>query len=162
MSFTLTPYQGWAQEVAIDLEVPAQNRREEETVSAIKDSVVKIVAAMGGYISVTGNGHLNPIAGETGDSVSINIVSISSPPMSSELEYLREDKDEHLYPEQQEEVLQAPDSATSGLVQVSQSDLENIFPDNPPFPEQKNVSDQPVEPPVVQPVQVIEGGEIVN
>lgn len=79
MSFTLAAYEGTAQEVVAEMATIPQNTREEEILEVIKKSIAEIVTSVGGYISVTGNGHLNPAAGETGDSISINIVSLPVP-----------------------------------------------------------------------------------
>jgi hypothetical protein len=79
LSFILTPYEGTAQEVVAELATVPQNVREEEVLEIVKKSIAEIVTAVGGYISVTGNGHLNSAAGETGDSISITIVSLPVP-----------------------------------------------------------------------------------
>jgi hypothetical protein len=79
LSFEITPVQGSVAELAIDLSVPSQHQREEFVIEEVKKAIDHIVTALGGYLSVSCNGNLNPVSGENGDLVNIYITSLSAP-----------------------------------------------------------------------------------
>lgn len=79
MSFELAPVQGNVHELETDLEAPPQHTREEDVIPVVKSAIKEIVDALGGYLSVSANGNINPASGESGDHVSILITSLPAP-----------------------------------------------------------------------------------
>lgn len=79
MSFEITPVQGTVTELDSDLAAPTQHEREDLIIPIVKKAIADIVDAMGGYLSVSCNGNLNPLAGETGDLVQLYITSLPVP-----------------------------------------------------------------------------------
>lgn len=79
MTWVLNPFQGTASEVETDLQTEIQNQREEQIIPVVKKSISDIVEALGGYISISANGHFNPASGEPGDVVTIHISSLPEP-----------------------------------------------------------------------------------
>lgn len=82
MSFELKSVQGNVAQLEIELEGLTQHQREEEVMVDIKEAVNHIVAALGGYLSVSCSGNINPVSGETGDVVQIYITSLAAPASS--------------------------------------------------------------------------------
>lgn len=79
MSFEITPVHGTVAELESDLAAPPLHEREELVVPVVKKAIADIVEALGGYLSVSANGNVNPISGETGDLVNIYITSLPAP-----------------------------------------------------------------------------------
>lgn len=79
MGFTLQPVQGTVQELATDLAELPKHEREEKVITVVKECIDDIVQALGGYLSVSCNGNINPVPGENGDLVNIYITSLSAP-----------------------------------------------------------------------------------
>lgn len=79
MTWVLSPFQGTAQEVETDLQTTIQNQREEQIIPVVKKCISDMVEALGGYISVSANGHFNPASGEPGDVIEIHIASLPVP-----------------------------------------------------------------------------------
>lgn len=79
MTFEITPVQGTAEELNVDLSAPSQHEREEFVIEEIKKAVDHVVTALGGYLSISCNGNINPVSGENGDLVNIYITSLSAP-----------------------------------------------------------------------------------
>lgn len=79
MSFEITPVAGTVQELDVDLSKPSQHEREEFVIEEVKKAIDHIVTALGGYLSVSCNGNINPISGESGDLVNIYITSLPAP-----------------------------------------------------------------------------------
>lgn len=79
LSFELTPVQGYVSELETDLKLAPNHEREEFVIEEVKKAIDHIITAMGGYLSVSCNGNLNPISGETGEEVNIKVVSLSPP-----------------------------------------------------------------------------------
>lgn len=77
--FELEPVQGNPTELNTELKELPQHEREENVIPAIQSAVAQIVDAVGGYLSVSVNGNLNPVAGDTGDLIQIYIVSLPNP-----------------------------------------------------------------------------------
>lgn len=80
MSFKLSSVQGTVAELETDLESPAMHDREELVIEEVKKAIDHIVTSLGGYLSVSCGGNINPVSGETGDVVDIHIVSLPYPP----------------------------------------------------------------------------------
>lgn len=83
MSFEITPIAGNVQELNVDLSKPSQHEREEFVIEEVKKAIDHIVTALGGYLSVSCNGNINPISGESGDLVNIYITSLPAPPSAA-------------------------------------------------------------------------------
>src|ERR1039457_3427593 len=79
MSFEIKPVQGDIAELESDLSSPPQHEREELVIPVVKESIAKIVEALQGYLSISCNGSINPVAGENGDSINIYITSLTAP-----------------------------------------------------------------------------------
>jgi outer membrane biosynthesis protein TonB len=79
MTFEITPVAGTVQELDVDLSKPSQHEREEFVIEEVKKAIDHIVTALGGYLSVSCNGNINPISGESGDLVNIYITSLPVP-----------------------------------------------------------------------------------
>lgn len=79
MSFEIVPVNGTVNELESDLASLPKHEREELVIPAIKKAIAEIVDALGGYLSVSANGNLNPVSGENGDLVNIYITSLSAP-----------------------------------------------------------------------------------
>lgn len=78
--FELESVQGTATQIKAELEGLPKHEREDLVISKIKEAVDSIIEAVGGYLSVSVNGNLNPVAGDTGDLVQIYITSLPYPP----------------------------------------------------------------------------------
>lgn len=83
MSFEITPIAGTAKELNVDLSKPSQHEREEFVIEEVKKAIDHVVTALGGYLSVSCNGNINPISGESGDLVNIYITSLPAPPVAA-------------------------------------------------------------------------------
>lgn len=83
MSFEITPFAGTVQELNVDLSKPSQHEREEFVIEEVKKAIYHIVTSLGGYLSVSCNGNINPVPGETGDLVQIYITSLPAPPVAA-------------------------------------------------------------------------------
>jgi hypothetical protein len=79
VSFEISPVHGTVSELESDLSAPPQHEREEAVVPVIKKAIAELVEALGGYLSVSANGNINPVSGETGDLVNIYITSLPIP-----------------------------------------------------------------------------------
>lgn len=79
MSFILTAVQGTVSELETDLASPANHEREEKVIPVLKNAIKEIVESVGGYLSVSCNGNLNPVAGENGDVINLTITSLTPP-----------------------------------------------------------------------------------
>lgn len=88
MSFSFKNVQGDASNIPLELDNVVNHDREDRISQVVVSAVENIVRNTGGYLSVDVRGHLNPAAGETGDEISIHIVSLPIPadfvPASSE------------------------------------------------------------------------------
>lgn len=71
--------QGTVEELDVTFSAPPQHIREEEVVPVVKSAIESIVNALGGYLSVSVNGSINPSSGETGDAINIYITSLTPP-----------------------------------------------------------------------------------
>lgn len=83
MSFEIVPVNGTVNELESDLATLPKHEREELVIPAIKKAIAEIVDALGGYLSVSANGNLNPVSGENGDLVNIYITSLTAPAAST-------------------------------------------------------------------------------
>jgi hypothetical protein len=83
MSFEITQAEGTAQELSVDLSKPEQHEREEAVMPVITKAITEIVESLGGYLSVSANGNINPVSGETGDVVQIYITSLPAPTVAA-------------------------------------------------------------------------------
>jgi|ERR1700722_1441326 len=83
MSFEINPVHGTVSELESDLSAPPQHEREEAVVPVIKKAIADLVEALGGYLSVSANGNINPVSGETGDLVNVYITSLPIPSSTS-------------------------------------------------------------------------------
>lgn len=79
MSFKINPVEGTVAEIDVDLSTPSQHEREEFVIEEVKKAINHIVTSLGGYLSVSCNGNINPVEGETGDVVNIYITSLPNP-----------------------------------------------------------------------------------
>lgn len=79
MSFKINSVEGTVAEIDVDLSVPSQHEREDIVIPAIKKAITDIVESLGGYLSISANGNINPVSGETGDVVNIYITSLPAP-----------------------------------------------------------------------------------
>lgn len=79
MSFEITTVHGTVEELGSDLAAPPLHEREEFVVEEIKKAIYYVVTSLGGYLSVSCSGNINPVAGETGDVVQIYITSLPQP-----------------------------------------------------------------------------------
>lgn len=79
MSFELTTVHGTVEELGSDLAAPPLHEREEFVVEEVKKAIYHVVSSLGGYLSVSCNGNINPVAGETGDVINIYITSLPQP-----------------------------------------------------------------------------------
>lgn len=79
MSFELKAVHGTVEELGSDLAAPPLHEREEFVVEEVKKAIYHVVSALGGYLSVSCSGNINPVAGETGDVVQIYITSLPRP-----------------------------------------------------------------------------------
>jgi hypothetical protein len=79
MSFELNPVAGNSTEIITNLKELPQHEREERVIPVIKQAIADIVEELGGYLSVSCKGNLNPVAGETGELVEIYITSLPRP-----------------------------------------------------------------------------------
>jgi hypothetical protein len=83
MSFKLIPMQGNTSELKSDLESPPTHPREEEVIPVIKQAIDEIVEALGGYLSISCNGNINHVGGESGDVINIYITSLPAPAVAT-------------------------------------------------------------------------------
>lgn len=79
MSFEITTVHGTVEELGSDLAAPPLHEREEFVVDEVKKAIYHVVTSIGGYLSVSCSGNINPVAGETGDVVQIYITSLPQP-----------------------------------------------------------------------------------
>lgn len=79
MSWTLKSVQDRAENISVEIGSQSGNDRENEVLGVVVESAQAIVDALGGYVSVSGYGHVNPAEGEPNDQVSLQIVSLPEP-----------------------------------------------------------------------------------
>lgn len=79
MSFSYKNVQGDASSIPLELDNVVSHDREDRISDVIELAVDDIAHSLGGYISIDVRGHLNPAAGETGDEISIHVVSLPYP-----------------------------------------------------------------------------------
>lgn len=80
MSFEFKPNAGTVSQLESELNGLPAHEREEFVLGEVKKAIDHIVTALGGYLSLSCNGNINPVAGETGDLVNIYITSLPVPP----------------------------------------------------------------------------------
>jgi hypothetical protein len=78
MAFTIKSAEAWAHELETDVHEDLSGR-EAEIVAFIKEKVNEIAKKFGGYVTISGNGHLNEAEGRHGDQLHIDINSLPKP-----------------------------------------------------------------------------------
>jgi hypothetical protein len=79
MSFEITQVEGTVDQIKIDLSEPSHHEREEQVVTVVKQAISDVASSLGGYLSVSCSGNINPVSGETGDLIQIYITSLPVP-----------------------------------------------------------------------------------
>jgi hypothetical protein len=158
MGFTIIQVEGTPAELSVDLSAPVQHEREDTVAPVIKKAITEIAESLGGYLSISANGNINPVSGETGDVVSIYITSLPAP-ISAPVPAPAETPEIQPSPAQQEtapvvEPTPVQPIETPSAIQENLSSTEN-----PPVPENP-VEIVPVAPetpaPVVEPTALVE------
>ena len=86
MSFEIKPQTANTGEIEIALQEVTSHEREANVVDSIKASLESLLEILGNeYLSVTASGKINPVAGESGDEIVINIQSLA-PPIAAPVE----------------------------------------------------------------------------
>jgi hypothetical protein len=79
MSWSLQAVTEEAESVTVELDFASGNERESRVLDVVKESVQAIVDAVGGYVAVSGSGHLSAAEGEPGDTITISIATLPRP-----------------------------------------------------------------------------------
>lgn len=151
MSFKIDSVEGTAAELNIDLSVPTQHEREDTVIPAIKKAITEIVESLGGYLSVSANGNINPVSGETGDVVNIYITSLPNPnPQTTTMpESAPEATSETIPVETAEKAIQAeqPQQETAPVVELTPQPVEtpSVIQENAPSTEPASITENPAE-----------------
>lgn len=79
MSFSILPVQAEASQIEVKLSASLGHEREARVVEAIKRAFAEVVQEVGGYLAISGSGHINDSEDLPGDTITFNVASLPRP-----------------------------------------------------------------------------------